>query len=328
MTLTRCLLLRTFQEGYLSNRLLVFGEQQVSFYCNTSSWKEHLSGPESMGDQSMVDWDLWSANDSLHDPPGSGVGKDEAYNSYKRFTRLVAEYKQRTLSFDSDALNAFTGIARHLQTTARPTYSFTGLPYIPWADIETREKLISLALVFFMDEAKGISERRPAFPSWSWAGWTGPAWWSYERRYNLEDVCSAMSNVLFESSSSSNAIVAIQSNPSQKFLDGVHAIHFEARVIDLEHISFVSSKVTMYKYVKGWCTVTEAEMLDNLAKGVWSCLLIGYERISSVKGSPFLLFVEWQDEETAVRLGSVRNWDLSIEPPIADTLPRRKVRLV
>ncbi|KAF2025994.1 hypothetical protein EK21DRAFT_116280 [Setomelanomma holmii] len=39
----------TFQEGYLSQRLLVFTDHQMTFYCNTSSWIEALSGPGPMG---------------------------------------------------------------------------------------------------------------------------------------------------------------------------------------------------------------------------------------------------------------------------------------
>lgn len=80
---------------------------------------------------------------------------------YSMFTKCLGTYLKRQLTYPSDALNAFAGISRILESRL-PTPMLFGLP------------------VAFFDSAllcwgsfRGTMQRRSGFPSWSWAGWCG-----------------------------------------------------------------------------------------------------------------------------------------------------------
>lgn len=95
--------------------------------------------------------------------PGSLVmPRYTAYESHREtfgrgFWSLIEAYTGRQLSYDSDALRAFSGILRSIEPQYGP--ALWGLPR--------------------KDFARGLSwslssprpDRRPGFPSWSWAGW-------------------------------------------------------------------------------------------------------------------------------------------------------------
>jgi hypothetical protein len=68
---------------------------------------------------------------------------------------------------DEDALNAFTGVLRRLETMY-DTGSFWSLPQ---ADFQWG----------LLWQARIQPQRRLGFPSWSWAGWKCPLWPSYPR---------------------------------------------------------------------------------------------------------------------------------------------------
>ena len=76
-----------------------------------------------------------------------------------QYAKLVREYSRRKLTYDSDAMNAFKGALRFMESTLKTT-CYSGLPeaYINWALLWASSK--SLA-------------RRTAFPSYSWVGWKG-----------------------------------------------------------------------------------------------------------------------------------------------------------
>lgn len=298
---------------------------------------ESLGGPETVENPSDIDWNNWSANASLYKPE-KDLSDDTRYRNHGLFIDLVQQYTERDLRFDSDALRAFAGIMHHLRRSDPPVYNFAGLPYIPWADPDAKEKLVSLALASNTIAIGGIPERRPTFPSWTWAGWKGSAYW-HERFFlkNLEEYSCASHDVCFESCSPPGAMIGVRSNPSQNFLDGVCAIHLEAPLVPAEHLIFDAlwsgpdAPDVMTQGIEHWCPVTSAKFLENLAEGIWSCLMLGYVRYQYVsdKGcSVFLLFVEWQDEFTAVKIGSANYLYVSLPAPMVDTLERRKVRLV
>jgi len=128
---------------------------------------ESLSGPEVVREPNSVDWNIWGAINSLYDAREVRKKQHPTVATQRFFRGLVQQYTKRSLRFDSDALNAFTGIPRHLQRSDPPIYTFAGLPHIPWADLVARRKLISHALAFNVSAKDAVVERRPAFPSWT-----------------------------------------------------------------------------------------------------------------------------------------------------------------
>ena len=76
------------------------------------------------------------------------------------FMEYVQAFSKRQLSFDSDALNAFAGIVDFMTNDLYFKTHF-GLP------------LATLDLDILWQPCHFL-QRRPGFPSWSWAGWKGP----------------------------------------------------------------------------------------------------------------------------------------------------------
>jgi hypothetical protein len=102
----------TFQEGLMSKRLLVFTDQEMSFYCDTASWTESIGGVEHIKDPSGVIWDDWSTKLSpvcSVDRTSTAPHHESIFHRHKNFMRLAAQYTKRELRYHSDALNAFSG---------------------------------------------------------------------------------------------------------------------------------------------------------------------------------------------------------------------------
>lgn len=139
----------TYQEKELCNRYLIFCRTQVFFRCNRNVFKED-SGMRDIAFRGK------RAKKILGE-------KRPIWNSYRR---AVAEYTERTLSDESDMINAFQGVAKLLQPAFKGDFIF-GLP----------ETELDLALLW---QPTSLIRRRvnpetqvPLFPSWSWAGWVG-----------------------------------------------------------------------------------------------------------------------------------------------------------
>jgi len=93
----------------------------------------------------------------------------------RRYSRSVELYSARHLTFLSDRLVAFEGIASSLATGlqpgSNPAHFYYGLPasHFDWAVLwepKTDGKRTTV------DQRRGVF-----FPSWSWCGWTGTAEW-------------------------------------------------------------------------------------------------------------------------------------------------------
>ena len=151
----------TLQERILSPRVLFIGKQRCFFSC------DHRQ-------------DVFIESDDVVE---SGLDRRYKPNVFKEqapmmmfssgcvniasYRRVVEAYTSRQLSFASDILHAFEGIAAGFRPLFRSDFVF-GLP---------RSELDSQLLW----QPSGPSTRRrdpvsgaPLFPSWSWAGWVGP----------------------------------------------------------------------------------------------------------------------------------------------------------
>lgn len=152
----------TYQEWKLSKRLLFFAEEQITWKCDhVSCWEDEfeqeprLSGNDLGTDAIYVDHNYRPDRLPL-----------KAEIDFRVYARSVEEYSARSLSFESDALNAFAGVMNYLRPIMRSGYIY-GLP----------QTVLDEALSW---KPKGLIRRRvhtdsgtSIFPSWSWAGWIG-----------------------------------------------------------------------------------------------------------------------------------------------------------
>lgn len=158
----------TYQEWKLSRRLLLFADEQITWKCDhVSCWEDEFE-PE--------------FRVSEMEPGSAGRALDRDYSpdrlplkgriNFRMYALAVENYSLRSLSFDSDALNAFAGIMNYLRPIMRSGYVY-GLP----------EAELDEALLW---QPVGLIKRRvysdsgnPIFPSWTWAGWIGPVHYLY-----------------------------------------------------------------------------------------------------------------------------------------------------
>jgi len=135
----------TYQEALLSRRRLIFAECQTYFQCQEIHCMESFPIPVKSGPYDFT---------AL---PYQGIGSSRA-----DLVERVKEYAQRHLSYESDALSAFRGITQEFQSRGHIIASIAGLPIV-------KKKQLVMELMW---RVSGVAERRYAFPSWTWAGWT------------------------------------------------------------------------------------------------------------------------------------------------------------
>ncbi|EEU37354.1 uncharacterized protein NECHADRAFT_86266 [Fusarium vanettenii 77-13-4] len=196
----------TFQEGVLSRRRLVFTDDQVYFECSAMNCHE-----------SITCWNSRASLDRLHMKDRSrfrnamragmfGRNHDQVYGlfderklqpyqAFVRFQRMVEQYSGRDLSYDSDALEAFSGILDKFVNSLPQFHHIHGIPFMAGEGVMNPEEWFLQGLVWQSKPPDPATDyqyrprRRLEFPSWSWAGWQGeigyinhgrPGDWSWE----------------------------------------------------------------------------------------------------------------------------------------------------
>ncbi|RYP75487.1 hypothetical protein DL771_002372 [Monosporascus sp. 5C6A] len=138
----------TFQEQLLANRTIIFApDDSIYFRCLHSVWSEDTNDDERPSAMTFEPDYLYLAFEQY-------VPAALAYDS------LVLHYTNRSFTNQSDALDAFAGLQKLLETR------FDG-PFL--------EGIPSCAFDFFILFTGHFVtlKRRGGFPSWSWAGWIG-----------------------------------------------------------------------------------------------------------------------------------------------------------
>jgi hypothetical protein len=171
----------TYQEAILSRRRLVFTKYQIYFQCNGMHCCESIHKPLGIlhvrNRQRMRAWN----GDGPFNAGGLGTHPWQVLDR-------IAEFSKRRLTYESDVLNAMTGILNAFRSMRRPVFHHFGVPSLPPV-LNTQKigvafgKLISLitlptnpdhglatGLCWFLEKP---SKRRAGFPSWSWIGWMG-----------------------------------------------------------------------------------------------------------------------------------------------------------
>lgn len=175
----------TFQEAVLSCRRLVFTDDQVYFECNAMNCYESVVGNMDVlhtEDRSRFTDTLRAGFLSRSKKQEYGLFDDRylsPLDSLIRYMVLVETYTARELTYDTDSLNAFSGIIRKFEdgSTKELVYQIWGIPFLyAVAKAGTRASFADGLAWSHKINTQGDSKRprrRPDFPSWSWAGWAG-----------------------------------------------------------------------------------------------------------------------------------------------------------
>jgi hypothetical protein len=172
----------TMQEKIISKKLLIFTDLQVYWSCWKALWLEEVV----LEDVPNLTF--------LHKPASTGTGSyGEGFSSlrnklqsrsiYDLYETLVNGYMKRHLSFQSDILNAFSGLCEVLGAIGNETFHW-GLP------IHRFEEALCWRLISGgkRNHARTNIGSVP-FPSWSWAAWHGssPDSWINWLSSNIND---------------------------------------------------------------------------------------------------------------------------------------------
>lgn len=152
----------TYQEGLCAVRKLVFTDEQILFECDVAGARE----------TDGLEMDLRSSHQSQ-----KGLALLNC-----TLADHISQYSRRQLSFQSDALNAMRGIFERFSHLANPTLQYWGIPTnaaayggVSQMHLNIQDWFL-LGLLWLLD-GESCTQRRPEFPSWSWAGWRAPVIW-------------------------------------------------------------------------------------------------------------------------------------------------------
>ncbi|KAE9368928.1 HET-domain-containing protein [Stipitochalara longipes BDJ] len=155
----------TYQESILSRRRILFTDEQVLFECNSMHCTESQS--------SILD-ELHRKDDKnifMLDPAGSALKWKTPTWDPSDIIHFLAEFSKRELSYPTDAINAMQGIFQMFSRSHFPVYHLEGVPVVSTASGVFSQEYSFLKGLSWYHNSPG--KRRPEFPSWSWAGWTG-----------------------------------------------------------------------------------------------------------------------------------------------------------
>ncbi|KAH7070264.1 heterokaryon incompatibility protein-domain-containing protein [Paraphoma chrysanthemicola] len=341
----------TFQEGYLSRRLIVFANEQTSFYCSKASWRESLGGIEHTGNRKTQSlhstsstkgpaafWDLislrvslFATSESQPQPSTDTPIEDRVSFLLAEFTYLATLYADRSLTYEADALLAFTGVMQSLlkRSDHLAIHHISGTPFMSHIHDEICEiRSIFVGISWKHAYNHGVrSVRREELPSWSWIAWRGGKSWFCSKYggFHIKKCPTTIKNVTF--GFPDRLRMHPPSNIKDTELSLVTRLGLEA--LDLPASAFSSGEsVTLHLGVfdelghrvsypfqfdpsDPWPMGTRKDLLRKLNDGTLSCLLLGL-----IYDAGFILVVEWQNEETAIRVGSLTFWhadSLSLE---------------
>lgn len=154
----------TYQEWKLSRRVLFLADEQISFKCDhVSCWEDEIES-EFRSSETNPGFEARSwALDRDYSPDRLPLRRQI---NFRMYGNAVGAYTPRSLSFSSDALNAFSGMMNYLRPIMRGGYAY-GLP-----ETELDEALLWQPMGL-ITRRKHPNCESAMFPSWAWAGWVG-----------------------------------------------------------------------------------------------------------------------------------------------------------
>ena len=153
----------TLQEGILSKRKLIFTNDQVVFQCNGMNCWEAADWPYTTTYNSEATPDFTTELAPLK----VNMSWQSKENQYFQMCTLLENYTARSLTYQSDMLNAVLGILNAFareRDLEKQIFSIWCVPLIEFSN----EWLLLLG---WYHEKPAM--RNPGFPSWSWMVWKG-----------------------------------------------------------------------------------------------------------------------------------------------------------
>jgi hypothetical protein len=151
----------TMQERMLSRRCIYFTNQQAYFQCLHGVKAEIPAADHQVA---------YGAQQLLSNPLARMHRFEDKWKGeeFAIYSHLVQEYTRRQLSYDSDILNAFSGVAGALTKYGSGEFHY-GIP----------RRAFALALLWYPTAQlkRRYVDKKPFLPSWAWAGWVGPVKW-------------------------------------------------------------------------------------------------------------------------------------------------------
>lgn len=174
------------QEQLLSRRCLYFTSHYVYFLCGREVANE--CGTSQPLGYKVDDWDRHESTEStltspIHNPLvnlqelADIEPERRQFRAFAIYTKLVERYTLRKLSYESDILDGFSGLFAILNEYFQSDI-ISGLPtsaldlVLLWAPAARLPRRGCKLPTMEYDSEPGQVNRN--FPSWSWAGWTGP----------------------------------------------------------------------------------------------------------------------------------------------------------
>jgi Heterokaryon incompatibility protein (HET) len=175
----------TLQEGYLSQRRLVFTSNQLYFECNEMACEEAVALPLKTLHDYFHGYDV-NRIKSIRDAYFKNLGDTlENDTNYKRFGNLLVEFTGRDLTYGSDRLNAFLGIIQWLKPDIAHIW---GLPIDLTKGSDLKASFFSSLIWFYCGPKRTQrSFSEPVFPSWSWVAWKGKIQMQHYTSLSLND---------------------------------------------------------------------------------------------------------------------------------------------
>ncbi|EEU44566.1 uncharacterized protein NECHADRAFT_85237 [Fusarium vanettenii 77-13-4] len=288
----------TFQEAWLSRRLLVFTDKQCYFECEAISCAESLDYGECIWDFDdrprnfrRLEFGPFSRFDELTSLLWPSAHIDEVRT-------LLHSFSMRQVRFDQDSLNAVVGVLNssqkmHLGTeygAAGGSVLFTSAVGIPLLVGEYNgQPVLQQTLVTGMSWVHVVSgrgrslqgaipRRRTAYPSWTWAGWEGAIETLWIWMHNI-DFDSAMENthVTTHQKGSKTWIPISEVKPTTQAV----TLCFDALQIPHDWLGFnVGLDEWQLLGLSTWLYETEpivpTDLLGSLQSGHHSLALVGY----------------------------------------------------
>lgn len=185
----------TFQEAQLSRRRLVFSDTAMHFECmryeerqremsggvecagydpgsrrmiTPPAWAdiEPVAGEYALSRPAVIHYETLLDTYAVHH---QSLDTSDLDASMLLYTRLVARYTRRTLSFPLDGLNAFRGAANTLAQFDPAVYSVAGIPFVMYDHGEDSLTDMTFSCGLAWHSLAGGVDSDSDFPSWSGA---------------------------------------------------------------------------------------------------------------------------------------------------------------
>lgn len=158
----------TYQEYVLSRRNLIFTKDSVFFQCGHVCWSEDIN--KLWPDLYLSATELTIVPSRGEEPPKVTLEiADTLGIAHHHYFRMIAEYTIRDMTFPSDRLSGFQGILNFFIMKY-------GLIFIwgMWSEEMLAHSLLWQPLQELARVPVDEKTNAPIYPSWSWAGWSGP----------------------------------------------------------------------------------------------------------------------------------------------------------